>query len=244
MENQLKALVIGGNGTLGSAFVSSLQKRDYQVAFTYHKNKPITDLPYYPLDLDTTQIEMHNKLDVIRDEFGIPDLLIVSSGTAFYNPLHKSVDEDIRHIYQVDLIGVIDVVKYFLPFFLERNTGIMHIVSAIAGLVPSVKNMSIYTSAKFALVGFVRSLAWELIGTGVKASVSCPGGIRTKLPQNALGDFETLKKFFDQYSKSFDDANTISESILDKLSSREVVLFPTESAKKLFEQNIQKPYWS
>jgi 3-oxoacyl-[acyl-carrier protein] reductase len=244
MENQLKALVIGGNGTLGSAFVSSLLKRDYHVALTYHKNKPSTDLPYYPLDLDTTQIEMHNKLDVVRNEFGVPDLLLISSGTAFYNPLHRSDSEDIRHTYQVDLLGVIDVIKYFLPFFLERNTGIIHIVAAIAGLVPAVKNMSIYTSAKFALVGFARSLAWELIGTGVKASVSCPGGIRSNLPQNALGDSESLKKFFDQYAKSFDDANTISESILDKLPSREVVLFPTESAKKLFEQNFQKPYWS
>jgi short-subunit dehydrogenase len=138
----------------------------------------------------------------------------------------------------------LDTVKYFLPYFLERNTGILHVVSAIAGLVPAVKNMSVYTSSKFALVGFIRSLAWELIGTGVKTSVSCPGGIKSKLPENALGDSESLKKFFDKYAKAFDEASTISESILDKLSSREIVLFPTESAKKLFEQSFQKPYWT
>jgi hypothetical protein len=118
--------------------------------------------------------------------------------------LHKSDPDDIRHTYQVDLIGVVDTVKYFLPYFLERNTGILHVVSAIAGLVPAVKNMSIYTSSKFALVGFIRSLAWELIGTSVKTSVSCPGGIKSKLPENALGDSESLKKFFDQIANKYD----------------------------------------
>jgi 3-oxoacyl-[acyl-carrier protein] reductase len=244
MEDQLSALVIGGNGTLGTAFVSSLIKRNYKVATTFHKNKSTSHDLEFHLDLDSPTNEIHASLDVVRDQFGVPDLLIVSSGTAFYNPLHKSDPNDIRHTYQVDLIGVVDTVKYFLPYFLERNTGILHVVSAIAGLVPAVKNMSIYTSSKFALVGFIRSLAWELIGTGVKTSVSCPGGIRSKLPENALGDSESLKKFFDQYAKAFDEASTISESILDKLSSREIVLFPTESAKKLFEQSFQKPYWT
>jgi 3-oxoacyl-[acyl-carrier protein] reductase len=244
MENQLSALVIGGNGTLGTAFVSSLLKRNYKVATTFHKNKSTSHDIGFHLDLDSPTNEIHASLDVVRDKFGVPDLLIVSSGTAFYNPLHKSDPDDIRHTYQVDLIGVVDTVKYFLPYFLERNTGILHVVSAIAGLVPAVKNMSIYTSSKFALVGFIRSLAWELIGTGVKTSVSCPGGIKSNLPENALGDSESLKKFFDQYAKAFDEASTISESILDKLSSREIVLFPTESAKKLFEQSFQKPYWT
>jgi 3-oxoacyl-[acyl-carrier protein] reductase len=243
MNNKMKALIIGGNGSLGKAFQLSLEERNYDVCTTYHSNK-ISDNNSYSLDLDSSESEIEKSLEFIRNNFGVPDLLIIASGTACYNPLNKTSNEDLNHTYNVDLIGPVRVVKYFLPYLLERKTGIIHIVSAIAGVMPAVKNMSVYTSAKFGLVGFVRSLATELIGTGVKASVSCPGGIKTNLPDNALGDKESLIKFFQQYGKSFHEPKEISELILDKLDSREVIIFPTESAKKLFEDNLAKPFWT
>ena len=238
-----KALVIGGGGTLGRSFVSSLIKRDFEVSSTYFKNKNPQCSNFY-LNLDSDSNSIVSSLNKIQEEFSTPDLLIIASGTAFYNPLPASSQDDINHTLKVDLLGPIEIVKFFLPFFLKRNTGTIHIVSAIAGVLPAVKNMSIYTSAKFGLVGFVRSLAWELLGTSVKISVSCPGGIKSDLPNNALGDKESLVKFFESFAKNFDDADTISEAILDKLNSREIILFPTDSAKKLFEQNLQKPFWA
>ncbi len=242
MDNKLKALIIGGNGSLGKSFQISLENRNYETCHTYHKNK-ISDTNSYPLNLDSSEMEIEDSLENIRNNFGVPDLLIIASGTACYNPLNKTSNEDFNHTLNVDLIGPIRVVKYFLPYFLERKSGIFHIVSAIAGVMPAVKNMSIYTSAKFGLVGFVRSLATELVGTGVKASVSCPGGIKTNLPDNALGDKESLVKFFQQYGKSFHDPTEIADLILNKLDSREVLIFPTDSAKKLFEDTLSKPFW-
>jgi NAD(P)-dependent dehydrogenase (short-subunit alcohol dehydrogenase family) len=242
MNNKLKALIIGGNGSLGKSFQISLENRNYETCHTYYKNK-ISDTNSYPLNLDSSEMEIEDSLENIRNNFGVPDLLIIASGTACYNPLNKTTNEDFNHTLNVDLIGPIRVVKYFLPHFLERKSGIFHIVSAIAGVMPAVKNMSVYTSAKFGLVGFVRSLATELVGTGVKASVSCPGGIKTNLPDNALGDKESLVKFFQQYGKSFHEPTEIADLILNKLDSREVLIFPTDSAKKLFEDTLSKPFW-
>lgn len=241
MDTQ-KALVVGGNGTLGSAFIKSLVSRGWTVAST-HRDKPGTgSVPSFQLDLDDSS-SLTKNLEAIVEGYGLPDLLIIASGTACYNPLGKTSEDDLNHTLRVDLQGPIEIVKFFLPMFQERNTGTFHIVSAIAGVLPAVKNMSVYTAAKFGLVGFVRSLAWELLGTGLKISVSCPGGILSELPNNALGDKESLRKFFEQYGKNFDSPEVVSEAILEKLSSREVLIFPTEGAKKLFEQSIQKPYW-
>jgi len=240
MDTQ-KALVVGGNGTLGSAFVKSLLEREWSVASTHHE-KPQTEVPSFFLDLHSPD-SMAQNLQLILEKFGLPDLLLIASGTACYNPLSLTSDEDLSHTLRVDLQAPIELVKFFLPLFQKRNSGTLHIVSAIAGVLPAVKNMSVYTAAKFGLVGFARSLAWELLGSGVKISVSCPGGIRSELPNHALGDKESLRKFFDQYAKNFDSPESISEAILEKISSREIVLFPTEGAKKLFEQSFQKPYW-
>jgi 3-oxoacyl-[acyl-carrier protein] reductase len=243
MENSQKALIIGGNGTLGSAISKKLKSIGYEIAITFHKNKPETNTPNFYLNLEDNSDLIKNSLNQIKQDWGIPDLLIIASGTAFYNSLNNSSQEDINHTYRVDLTAPVEVVQFFLGDFLDRKSGTIHIVSAIAGVIPAMKNMSIYTSAKFGLVGFVRSLAWELLGTGVKISVSCPSGIHSKLPEHALGDSTTLQNFFKQYEKTFDSPDTVAESIINSLNNKEVLFFPTESAKKLFEQNISKPFW-
>src|SRR5690606_23977954 len=95
------------------------------------------------------------------------------------------------------------------------------------------KNMSVYTSAKFGLVGFSRALAMECVGTNVKVSVSCPAGVKTGLPDNSLGDKDGFLKIIQVLNKNFENPKEVVEGIIEAWQSRDVVVLPTEKAKSL-----------
>ena len=94
-----------------------------------------------------------------------------------------------------------------------------------------MKNMAVYTSAKFGLVGFARALAMETVGTQIRVSVSCPAGVVTDLPKSALGDKDGFLKIIEILNKNFESAEDVAIGIIEGLSGREVLQLPTEKAK-------------
>jgi NAD(P)-dependent dehydrogenase (short-subunit alcohol dehydrogenase family) len=87
-----------------------------------------------------------------------------------------------RWVLDVNLSGVINGIRAFIPEMIERDQG--HIVNkaSVAGLVPW-PFYGPYAASKHAIVGISVSLFHELayLDSAVKLSVLCPGFIRTKL---------------------------------------------------------------
>jgi NAD(P)-dependent dehydrogenase (short-subunit alcohol dehydrogenase family) len=67
----------------------------------------------------------------------------------------------------------------------ERGHGRIVNIASIAGL-DGDKYIAAYSAAKHAVVGFTRSLAAELTGSGVTANVVCPGYVDTPLTDATL----------------------------------------------------------
>lgn len=235
MEWQGKnALVIGANGGIGREFVRKLLERNANVYGTYRRSKPdlLPDNHLYQLDLEKGLSELESTIEKILSSCQ-PDVVILAAGSAYYGSFTNMDVEDIQHIYQVDLIAPAIISKSVLQYLKNKGGGHYHIVAAIAGLVPAIKNMTVYSSAKFGLVGLVRSLAMECVGTPVRVSVSCPAGVLTDLPKNAHGETESFLKIIENLKKNFEDPAEVVEGILRSLESREVVILPTEKAKSI-----------
>lgn len=227
-------LVIGANGGIGRAFVKKLQERNANVFGTYRRTKPenIPENQLFQLDLEKGLTELESAIESIL-QASQPDVVILAAGSAYYGSFTSMDTNDIQHVYQVDLIAPAIISKSVIQFLKNKGGGHYHLVAAIAGLVPAVKNMSVYSSAKFGLVGLVRSLAMESIGTPVKVSVSCPAGVLTDLPKNAHGDKEGFLKIIENLQKNFEDPMVVVEGVLNAFDSRDVVILPTEKAKSL-----------
>jgi 3-oxoacyl-[acyl-carrier protein] reductase len=234
-----KILIIGINGGIGKEFAIQLSKNSAEVFGTYRRMQPeesfVAEENLFKLDLEDKISELDQNISEILQKVE-PDLVIFAAGSAYYGSFAQMNIHDIEHIYQVDLVAPAIISRAVLGYFLAKGMGDYHIVSAIAGLMPAIKNMAVYSSAKFGLVGLARSLAMECVGTKVKISVSCPAGVLTPLPQNAMGDKEGFLKLIQILQKNFEEPKLVVEGILDSLENRDVVVLPTEKAKGLYKK--------
>jgi NAD(P)-dependent dehydrogenase (short-subunit alcohol dehydrogenase family) len=107
-----------------------------------------------------------------------------NAGIAMGSRLTETSPEDDERLIAINFDGVVNGARAFLPILLEQRDGAIVNTSSIFGLV-GVRNQTAYCASKFAVRGFTDSLRQELAGTGVRAIVVHPGGIKTNIIRSA-----------------------------------------------------------
>jgi NADP-dependent 3-hydroxy acid dehydrogenase YdfG len=111
-------------------------------------------------------------------------LVFNNAGVATSQSIADGSIEDDEWVLDVNLQGVINGVRAFLPILLAQDAGVIVNTSSVFGLV-GMPYQSAYCTSKFAVRGFTDSLRQELRGTGVRAATVHPGGIKTNIARNA-----------------------------------------------------------
>lgn len=109
-----------------------------------------------------------------RSELGGIDILVNAAGLMHAGRLHKLTPQEIEELLEVNLVAPTLLTRMLLPDMLERGRGRIVQVASIAGK-GGAAYLSLYAASKHGLVGFTHALQGELHGTGVQASVVCPG---------------------------------------------------------------------
>ena len=107
-----------------------------------------------------------------------------NAGVATSASVAEGSVEDQDWVLDINLGGVINGTRAFLPILLRQNEGVIVNTSSVFGLV-GMPYQSAYCASKFAVRGFTDSLRQELRGTGVGAVNVHPGGVRTNIVRNA-----------------------------------------------------------
>jgi NAD(P)-dependent dehydrogenase (short-subunit alcohol dehydrogenase family) len=92
--------------------------------------------------------------------------------------------EEIERVVSVNLWGVVNMSKVFLPVLLARPQASLVNVSSMGALVP-VPGQSAYGASKAAVKLFTEGLYAELRGTRVAVTVVFPGGVGTDILTNS-----------------------------------------------------------
>ena len=79
---------------------------------------------------------------------------------------------------EVDVVAVADLCSRFLPGMVERGEGAVLNVASTAAFQP-LPGQAGYGAAKAFVLSYTRSISAELKGTGVTATVLCPGPVST-----------------------------------------------------------------
>ncbi|WP_044209871.1 SDR family oxidoreductase [Flammeovirga sp. OC4] len=106
------------------------------------------------------------------------EYLINNAGFGGVGKFHERAWEKDLAMIQVNILALTSLTRFFLPDFIERNTGKILNVSSTVSLLPGPMQ-AVYFASKAFVTSFTNSISGELMGTGVSATALLPGATQT-----------------------------------------------------------------
>ena len=114
------------------------------------------------------------------------DLLINNAGLGHYAEFADQDGAAIRAIIEINLMALIDLTQRAARAMKARGAGQIVAVSSVLGFV-GLPYSAAYVASKHAVNGLVKSLRYELRGSGVRVWAACPGRTESEFATVALG---------------------------------------------------------
>lgn len=186
------ALIIGATGGIGQATCLQLAKDGFQVIIHYHQNKKAAEALLSAAEaLGTKAITV--QADILQ-ESSIKELIakglrafeqidVLINCAAVRIPNIKVTDlvwADFQQQFDSNIKSSFLLVQQILPSMLANGSGKIIHVGSLAFDKPNAA-WSHYITAKGALVGFTRSLAFELAPKGITVNMVTPSLLSTEL---------------------------------------------------------------
>ncbi|MDT8910232.1 SDR family NAD(P)-dependent oxidoreductase [Amycolatopsis sp. PS_44_ISF1] len=207
------AVVTGAGSGLGRALALALAGRGARLALSDVDTDGLAgtvasadglgaEVRGYELDVaDRAAVLAH--AEEVAAEFGRVNLVVNNAGVALGATVEEMSFEDFDWLMGINLGGVVNGTKAFLPHLIASGDGHLVNVSSVFGFI-GVPSQSAYNAAKFAVRGFTEALREEMLAARHPVGVSCvhPGGIKTDIVRNARGgaggDRESAAAGFDK----------------------------------------------
>jgi len=153
--------------------------------------------------LDVT--EPHAATDAVAgtiDRHGRLDALINNAGSGRLGTIENSTVDDVRAVMEVNFFGVVALTRAALPL-LRGSTGRLITVSSVGGAIGQPFNEA-YCAAKFAVEGFMESLAPVAATAGVSVTVVEPGAVTSSFVANVGRDLNQSGLANDPYAAALE----------------------------------------
>ena len=136
----------------------------------------------------------------VIDQFGPPDLLLNNAATINRNAsLWELSADEFDPVIDVNIKGVANVLRHFVPAMVERRSGIIVNFSSGWGRSTSAE-VAPYCATKWAIEGLTQALAQEL-PQGMAAVPLNPGVINTEMLQSCFGSSASQYPDADDWSR-------------------------------------------
>jgi NAD(P)-dependent dehydrogenase (short-subunit alcohol dehydrogenase family) len=117
--------------------------------------------------------------------FGPVTLLFANAGATSFDPLMEMSDDDVDWIIQVNLMGVMNTTRAFLPDMVAAGGGHVCATASMAGLLPGwIPLHAPYSAAKAGIIGLMMNIAIELKPHNIFTTSYCPGGVASGMKAN------------------------------------------------------------
>jgi NAD(P)-dependent dehydrogenase (short-subunit alcohol dehydrogenase family) len=177
-ESTPVAVVTGAASGIGAACVERLSREGWRTAgIDLHPSA--TDMS---AELDVRDREaVHDAVDAVVARFARIDLLVTAAG--YYEEGIAVADitrEQWDRMLAVILGGTSNAFAAVLPHMLRQDSGAIVAISSELALAGSATDLH-YVAAKGAVLGLVKSLALEVVRTGIRVNAVAPGPTDTPL---------------------------------------------------------------
>jgi NAD(P)-dependent dehydrogenase (short-subunit alcohol dehydrogenase family) len=131
------------------------------------------------LDVISTQ-DAETAVQAAVDRFGGIDVLVNNAASFEAGFFEELAPEQIERQFAVSVMGPMNVTRAVLPVMRKQRSGHVVTISSLAGFAGAAYT-SAYAASKFAIDGWMESLAAEIEPFGIHATVVNPGFFRTEL---------------------------------------------------------------
>ncbi len=114
------------------------------------------------------------------ERFGGVDVLVNNAASFYAGFFEELTPEDIERQFAVSVFGPMNVTRAVLPIMRSQGSGHIMTISSLAGFAGAAYT-SAYAASKFAIDGWMESLAPEVEPFGIHTTVVNPGFFRTAL---------------------------------------------------------------
>jgi NAD(P)-dependent dehydrogenase (short-subunit alcohol dehydrogenase family) len=196
LESGQVAVITGGASGIGFALAEILGRRGLRVVLV-DVEQPTLDSAWSRLNACGIVVQRHvcdvsdavamdTLAQAVLADFGRIDVLVNNAGVGGrLGPLWDSQPGDWAWTFGVNVFGVGNGLRSFLPHMLRQGSGHVVNVSSLAGLT-APPFLGPYVASKHAVVGLSESLAAELaaVGSAIRVSVVCPGHVTSRITES------------------------------------------------------------
>jgi NAD(P)-dependent dehydrogenase (short-subunit alcohol dehydrogenase family) len=168
-------LITGASSGIGRATAELFAARGWNVVATMRTPRDIPGAFVTRLDVEKPET-IRAAIDAGIARFGRIDAVVNNAGYGLFGVFERTPEEKVREQFEVNVFGVMNVVRAVLPHFRKNRRGRIVNVSSGAGVF-AMPMISLYTASKFALEGFSESLSYELAALGIGVKIVEPGGV-------------------------------------------------------------------
>ena len=204
MESKQTALITGASSGLGAEYAKIFAGDKHDVILVARRRDRLEALAAelvkahgvkaHVIDADlsapggTARVVGEVKRLGVEVEFLVNNAGFGSSGAFAAMDAGRELEE-----IQVNIAALVALTRALLPQMIARGHGRVLNVGSTAGFQPG-PFMAVYYASKAFVNSFTEALAYELRGTGVTATVSCPGATATEFSTVAGNDKSRLFK--------------------------------------------------
>jgi butyryl-CoA dehydrogenase len=220
------AAITGAGSGIGRALAAELARRGAHLALTDIDTDglaaTVAECEGYGVKVTSQRLDVADRdaiyewADAVPAEHGHVNLLFNNAGVALVADIATMSDEDLHWLVDINLWGVVNGCRAFLPHLEDSGEGHIVNLSSVFGLL-SIPSQSAYNISKFAVRGFSDALRMELeiARSCVSVTTVHPGGVRTNIARRARQDPATaapvkpgqdLGEAFDRIARTTPDA--------------------------------------
>ncbi|HXG48683.1 MAG TPA: SDR family oxidoreductase, partial [Methylomirabilota bacterium] len=150
------------------------------------------------LELDVTrEADAERAQRTVHGAHGRLDVLVNNAGVGHVGTLLQTSGADLDRLYAVNVRGLFNVTRAFLPRMLECRSGNVINLASIGGVL-AVRDRLAYCTTKFAVVGFTKCLALDHAREGIRCNCICPGRVETPFVAARLKEYPDPAKAYQE----------------------------------------------
>ncbi|HKX80466.1 MAG TPA: SDR family NAD(P)-dependent oxidoreductase [Novosphingobium sp.] len=263
-ENKV-ALVTGAASGIGFGIARSLARRGVSVAMldiergmldtAISKLSSSAGGRFLPIAVDVANREaMYDVARKVQGTFGRLDILVNNAGVAYnVKPLHETPDEAIDWSINVNLLGVLNGIKAFVPLIVAGGRG-GHVVntSSIGGFQVRKSphwHQGLYAATKYAVTALSEGLRLDLEDENIGVSVLAPAAVVTNIltsDRNRHGRFggpttgSQSGLFADMFKQTGIAPEAVGERVIQAILDNELYIFTHPETQAWLEERHRR----